>query len=169
MSVDDCTATPLLWINNNISLIERKNQQTFSINQITKTACWFERIESDFNALNSFTPSVEKVNDTCPLELVVFPFTSAPATGLPLCPFVTIRNTVEWRVVTFGPVSFKNCVILKALNANRIWSLSLTSCWQPPTGMSWKLRSKFQNAVDVWVFPPMEVMRKSSNSVKYVL
>ena len=144
----------------------RRNQQTFSINQMTRIMSLFERIESDFVAFTSFRPTWVKVTDTCPLASLVFPFTSAPATGLPVCPSVTVRIT-GWPIYAVpGPVSFKICALLKASNANRTSSLSLTSCCQPPTGMNWKLTSIVQNSIDVWVSPAIEVMKKSSKLVE---
>ena len=136
---------------------------------MTTTVTAFERIESACVALTCVVPACAKVTDTCPLASLVAPLTSAPATGLPVDPSVTVKTTGIPRRAVVGPVSFKKWSLLKASNANRISSLTLTSCWQPPTGMNSKLRSIPQNSVAVWVSPPMEVMKKSSNAVENVL
>ena len=128
---------------------------------MTSTVSRFERIESDFSAFTSFGPSFTKVICICPLASLIFPFTSAPATALPVCPSVTVSVTGISTTATAGPVSFKLCFVLKALNANRTSSLVLTSWWQPSTGMILKLRNMPQDSLDVSVSPPMEVMRKS--------
>ena len=139
---------------------------------------WFERIASVFVALNFMVPINGNKTVTDPLASVVpitiaippLTFTVAPVTGLPVWPSVTVRTAgVLGNDTVPGPVSFKKELALKASNANRISSFCLTSCWQPPTGVNSKLRSIPQNWVAVWVSPPMEVMKKSSNSVENVL
>ena len=155
-----------LWALNFLNY--KRNQQTFFKINHAKTWIenWADRIESDFTAFRSWRPAFTNVVDTCPLASLVFPRSSAPATALPLCPSVTVRTTGWPTCAVVGPVIFKKCFALKPLNANRISSSALTSCWQPPTGVNWKLRSKPQNWEAVCASPAMEVMKKSSKSVE---
>jgi hypothetical protein len=77
------------------------------MSHMTCTVIAFERIESASVAFTCVAPTCVKMTDTCPLASLVFVATTAPGTGLPVDPSVTVKTTGTPVNAVVGPVSFK--------------------------------------------------------------